>query len=663
MAKIKNSILKRIKKYSLVTSGIIALANTANAQIVHTDIEPDFTGLVTDWESYSLDIDNDGVRDFDIYASHFSVTSSHSYSSRYLKVNGQLNEILCETFNNIGDPKAIDLSANISNSLNSFSNNADWEGGNQTMAWTWNDFSGGDFRGETDKYLGVRFKIEGEWHYGWVRIDVDYDVNTFVIKEYAYESTPNTPINAGEIDPTALPATNLTGTDINNNGNGSDLQVSFTQATDETTLSEYRIMVVKATQADGFNLTMANSVSVENYQAYAPVGNDYSLPLSETAKDTDGDIIEENIAYKIFVLSIADGTNAVTNILSNPSDEITLEAVGNEPSSPATNLTATDNGNNHNGSDLQVAFTKATEEDKVEEYHIMVVPATVSDFDLEAANLVSSENYTAVAKTGDDIITTLETTANDTEGNLIIENFAYNIYILSKADGTNATINVLSNPSNEITLESVGNEPSSPATNLIATDIGDNHNGSDVQVAFTKATEENKVEEYHIMVVPATVSDFDLEAANLVSSENYTAVAKTGDDIITTLETTANDTEGNLIIENFAYNIYILSKADGTNASINTLSESSNSIVLESTNSIAEIENSFIISSENNNIIIENKNTDGSYKAEIIDLTGRTVNITPLNSNKTIINVEKNKIFIVKIFNNKNKFTKKLYIK
>jgi hypothetical protein len=63
-------------------------------------------------------------------------------------------------------------------------------------------FSGskGQWGQTTNRFLGVKFEISGEVHYGWVRLDIS---PTFVgmygaISGYAYESEPNKPIKTGQ---------------------------------------------------------------------------------------------------------------------------------------------------------------------------------------------------------------------------------------------------------------------------------------------------------------------------------------------------------------------------------------------------------------------------------------------------------------------------------
>ena len=67
---------------------------------------------------------------------------------------------------------------------------------------------GRSFQGEwignpKDRYLGVRFEIDGQLHYGWVRLTVTTHRSAHApflsakVTAYAYETEPNTPIYAG----------------------------------------------------------------------------------------------------------------------------------------------------------------------------------------------------------------------------------------------------------------------------------------------------------------------------------------------------------------------------------------------------------------------------------------------------------------------------------
>ncbi len=50
---------------------------------------------------------------------------------------------------------------------------------------------------KTDKYLGVRFKRNGAWHYGWIKMSVDAMPTKAEIKGYAYDKTAGKSIIAG----------------------------------------------------------------------------------------------------------------------------------------------------------------------------------------------------------------------------------------------------------------------------------------------------------------------------------------------------------------------------------------------------------------------------------------------------------------------------------
>lgn len=51
-------------------------------------------------------------------------------------------------------------------------------------------------------YLGIRFQINGETHYGWARVYVRFGFFSFIVAHldgYAYETQPNKPIHAGDM--------------------------------------------------------------------------------------------------------------------------------------------------------------------------------------------------------------------------------------------------------------------------------------------------------------------------------------------------------------------------------------------------------------------------------------------------------------------------------
>jgi hypothetical protein len=60
--------------------------------------------------------------------------------------------------------------------------------------------SGGQWYNVKHHYLGLRFRIKGELHYGWARLSVidKYPRYYAVLTGYAYETIPNKAIIAGK---------------------------------------------------------------------------------------------------------------------------------------------------------------------------------------------------------------------------------------------------------------------------------------------------------------------------------------------------------------------------------------------------------------------------------------------------------------------------------
>ncbi|MBK6273579.1 MAG: hypothetical protein IPF58_02290 [Saprospirales bacterium] len=54
-----------------------------------------------------------------------------------------------------------------------------------------------EFKGKGDKYVGVKFKIGSQFHYGWMKINLSTDGKSLNIIDVAYDNRANTPITIG----------------------------------------------------------------------------------------------------------------------------------------------------------------------------------------------------------------------------------------------------------------------------------------------------------------------------------------------------------------------------------------------------------------------------------------------------------------------------------
>ena len=254
---------------------------------------------------------------------------------------------------------------------------------------------------------------------------------------------PPTPVAAGTVS-------NLQVADVGDAQNGTDLQVAFSKAVDETKVSAYRILVTKSNSS--LDLDDANDLTF--FEEVNKSGGDISTTLVEDAKDADGDLLVNDVPYKVYILTVADGTNATLNALSASSTEITLvtemEPVDVEVAI-VDNIQVTDVGDAGNGSDLEVTFSKVEDEATLQEYRVFVVKSPfVSMMTLSQAE--GLDTYHLVEKTGTDLQFTLLADAIDANGEAIVNDVAYHVFVLSVADGINAQINALSEASEEVIL-------------------------------------------------------------------------------------------------------------------------------------------------------------------------------------------------------------------
>ncbi|MEB2299397.1 copper amine oxidase N-terminal domain-containing protein [Lysinibacillus xylanilyticus] len=379
---------------------------------------------------------------------------------------------------------------------------------------------------------------------------------------------------------------NLYASDVNDYNNGRDLYVSFTKAADESNISHYRIMVVPTSYYSNFSLSDANNVSSSNYTTVNKSGNNsYGQALSENARDVRGNYIKEGTSYRVYVLSVGYGNYSGSNALSAPTSTITLGKNYNVQA--VTNLTVADVNDYGDGRDLQISFTKPSDETNVNHYRIFVVPtAYYSSFSLSQAN--SSSYYITESKGGNKSLTRTLDGARDVRGNYITEGTSYRVYVLTVANGNSSSANALSSDSSVITLTK--NKAVQAVSNVKASDVNDFGDGRDLQVSFNHASDASNISEYRIMVVPKN-KPFNTSIASNIQSPNYTAISTSGSSTSQVLNVKATDIDGNSITNGTPYNVYVLSIGKGSSAGTVTLSGASNDITLANSAAVEAVTN------------------------------------------------------------------------
>lgn len=382
-------------------------------------------------------------------------------------------------------------------------------------------------------------------------------------------------------NPAASAPTAVRATDVADNGDGRDLNVSFTRPQDESGLSNYSVFVVKTANASSFNLTAANAVPAANLTTVAKGSS--SVTLTSASRDTSGDLIRSGVPYTVFVMANSTSNVAANNALSAAASPVTLSLSGSDVS--ATNVSISDVSDYGDGRDLRVAFDRATNEPVVSQYRIMVVKdSKASAFNINAANGVSSANYTAVNKTGSNIAQTLSASARDTDGELIRNGVPYRVFVLTVGSGTSSSTNILSAISPALTLS--GNYSVGAASTPALSDAGDFGDGRDLLVTFGRAADESSLSQYRVLVVKSgSASSFNLNSAINVPAANYTALSKTGANQSQFLNASTRDVNGEPIRSGVSYRVFVLSvgSTNSTNAASNyALSGVSNAVTLSS---------------------------------------------------------------------------------
>jgi|GEM_PF-2413010 len=123
----------------------------------------------------------------------------------------------------------------------------------------------------------------------------------------------------------ASPATNIIASDISDNANGTDLQVTFDAAADETTVSEYRLFVIKYGYTANWNALPAAAYEVvtpTGAASYTHIYSAASICLGVSGGSLSPYVIAEDSVMDVYVLSVADGTNATANQIAGPDSTI-----------------------------------------------------------------------------------------------------------------------------------------------------------------------------------------------------------------------------------------------------------------------------------------------------------------------------------------------------
>ncbi len=188
---------KDLVAYSLAASAILLGTTGAKADVRHTDLGAGVV-LNTDGDLFGIDFGNNGTTNFIIkFISSLNSTVSYIYA---LGINAKTGNA---SWNGSGSyAKALNKD-DIVNTLTTWSrasnNNLAYYSIYTSNSTTTSTFTAGDFLGTSNKYVGVKFMIGADTHYGWIQVQVLSNSTSATITGYAYNDENNGPILAGQI--------------------------------------------------------------------------------------------------------------------------------------------------------------------------------------------------------------------------------------------------------------------------------------------------------------------------------------------------------------------------------------------------------------------------------------------------------------------------------
>jgi hypothetical protein len=194
-ANLSQSTNRQLNKYALVVGsagvGMLALTQPALAKIVYTPTHHTLT-------NGTLPIPIDGTHDFTLSDKFYIITGSWSTQLLNLNVSGSAGVVGAK-----GSAAALKHGAIIGPAHKFLTGKAQMAGGfceTQVSAST----VFGPFANTTQRYLGLKFKVNGKLHYGWARFASVKAVAcnggpavSATLTGYAYETIPGKPIIAG----------------------------------------------------------------------------------------------------------------------------------------------------------------------------------------------------------------------------------------------------------------------------------------------------------------------------------------------------------------------------------------------------------------------------------------------------------------------------------
>lgn len=665
----KKHLCKRLLAYSSAALGFNGNLQTIDAQVVYQNIDPDI--YMASESEYDIDFNNDDIFDitFELVQYDWGFWSDFCYLKTYQYLNiksfdAVLNDVdFTEAYGAANLPQGFEINAdanwNTTPTIHLNFTKRDGEG--YTCFFEHISSAYDNWLGD-DQFLGVRFIIDGAYHYGAVRLSInDRSENHFalpvlVLHDFIYNATPDEPL---PINPTAAAlAQQVVLTDIAETATAADIQINFSPAKVEAGIQEYRVILIKEGTALPA-LSVLENLTSDLYLSVTPDGTPKTIVFPADFHDIDNNLITENSYYAV-ILSIADGMIATINNTSVASNVVDCEL---QTAQDPWNAEIIKIQNNFSITDFSVQFGNAGTENCVKEYRSFIKNCSYS-IDANSLLQLPEINYVVTLPTnaGDYTVTIPEELQiiNEPTPSIFQD---YESVVVTVPDSITCTYPGIDN-SFYIDDDGFSAGYSSLYTEVypdipIVTILDKQLNSHSVQVAFNAPPLNNALKSHKIILVP--VADSSLIDKNFVrnlGNNTYTICYETGNSV-KRLKENQLDAFGNLINPEFDYIVYIIyEENDDDNRISITLPSLPFNLMQNFYSDAPEFEMVFAAQT----LTITNLSRHGDV--QICNLAGQVILNTDINDIVTNINLSNlpNGIYLVAVLINENKHYLKIVV-
>lgn len=609
----------KLSAYSALAAAYLMSPQDVAAQMVYTDINPD--KIVGGYLDYPLDFNVDGINEFIIASDLFYTWTSFGgaswgYETQYVSVLNYAEIIFSGSH-----PMRLDAGESVDSSKPFTEDDLNIMWASYNFAG-WLDFGVGTNWAGDDGFIGVRFHIGADTHYGWIRLEIRdlpaYGLPKVVIKDFAYNATPDEPAITSLTS--ASTAHNLILNDVSETNTPADLQLTFDKATDETSVSAYRIFLDDSYPY--ISLDEANILTPDRYTEIIPTGDNITINFNDDTRDVDGNAILPGTEYRAFVLSVADGIIQTVNDLSFQSN---LGSFNFEY--------ATINGIDYSVNQINADISAFTANYTVEENNVSKVRAFIADtYGIPEATLLAlPESYymeqepvlgsNTINFTSDKLIYTSE---------LPVLFKKYYCYLLAFPDTIHSTYSSIYSTSEFMFYKTYEAVP-------VITNSETLGNITDIHVNFPLFINEPNLDLYKIIVVP----EGELLTSAIVSSlPMFTAVniEPTGDPIDVDLPSYLKTSYNISVVRGQTYQVYVCLKSN-TSPTYYTLSLPSEPFtIFDPTVPVVNENNNCQFNFTNQQLTIAIDNYADAILT-VINVAGENILQSPITSNKQTFNL------------------------